>query len=201
MGVVRIRSRHIFAFLVKDIEVGHFPPSHPCVLLFLKTMLFSFDGCSLVLQILVFSLETGQEVVLRGGSRLSTYVRSGDQGAAGAGAGAPAAVVVAASASSDNKTLAVACAGSGITAVALFFSSFFFVPGISYLYAPMHHITGSAIINAASCLYLARGMAVQAALMLLSFMCVECQFTSNHRNVFVPGCTRTAVGLYACRFR
>lgn len=63
---------------------------------------------------MVYSFETGQEVVLRGGSRLSANVRGGDQGTAGAGTGAgAAAAVVAASASPDNKTLAVACAGSG----------------------------------------------------------------------------------------
>lgn len=89
----------------------------------------TLNGCSLVLQILVFSFETGQEVVLRGGTRLSTYVRSGDQGTAGVGVGSAAAAVVAASASPDNKTLAVACAGSGTTTVTLVFF-FLVVPGI-----------------------------------------------------------------------
>ena len=70
-------------------------------------------------QIRVFSFETGLEVMLQGGRRLSTNTR-GDADAARGGNATPAAIaaaatapVVAAEVASDNGTLAVACAGSG----------------------------------------------------------------------------------------
>lgn len=70
-------------------------------------------------QIRVFSFETGFEVMLQGGKRLSTNTR-GDGDASRGGNSTPAAIaaaatapVVAAEVSSDNGTLAVACAGSG----------------------------------------------------------------------------------------
>lgn len=70
-------------------------------------------------QIRVFSFETGFEVVLQGGKRLSTNTH-GDGDAVRGGKATPAAIaaaatapIVAAEVSSDNGTLAVACAGSG----------------------------------------------------------------------------------------
>eukprot|EP00752_Nemacystus_decipiens_P008065 g7209.t1 len=72
----------------------------------------------------VFSFETGLEVMLHGGRRLSTNTR-GDIDAARGGNATPAAIAAAATApivavevSTDNETLAVACADSG--AVTLF---------------------------------------------------------------------------------
>ena len=78
----------------------------PWVFLFSQIIVYSIETCSTFLvkdmldrsvtplpwvlfffQILVYSFETGQEVVLRGGTRLSAYVPSSDQGTAGAGAG------------------------------------------------------------------------------------------------------------------
>lgn len=71
-------------------------------------------------QIQIFSFETGFEVTLQGGQRLSMNSRS--KGAAPASAATPAAVaaasvttaIVATEVSSDNGTLAVACVGSGV---------------------------------------------------------------------------------------
>lgn len=62
-------------------------------------------------QILVYSFETGNEVTLKGGKRLSAHTRGGGGSSKTAAPGAAA--IVAADVASDNGTLAVACAGSG----------------------------------------------------------------------------------------
>lgn len=74
-------------------------------------------------QIRVFSLETGFEVALQEGRRLSTKIggspgdggtRGGNGATAATASAGPTAPIVAAEVASDNGTLAVACADSGM---------------------------------------------------------------------------------------
>lgn len=58
----------------------------------------------------MYSFETGNEVTLRGGKRLSGLARGDDNRG---GSATVTAVAVAADVTSDNRTLAVACSGSG----------------------------------------------------------------------------------------
>lgn len=67
------------------------------------------------MQILVYSFETGREVLLSGGKRLSAHIRGDTRGNAVPGTAA----IIAAEMTSDNGTLAVAGAGSGEPEAAL----------------------------------------------------------------------------------